>query len=195
MNKTLQLIVFLFLIGLMAMALGCKNIQKFKESREELKASNEEQTEVIADILIEESPDSSEVIEEVTNTDSLFFAYERTPCFGRCPIFQLKVYQSGFAVYNGTNFVDYIGIYKYRFEQSTLNELKNALNSADFFAMQDVYDNEQVMDLPARIVEANFDGNKKKVMGRYNLPKEFKELTQTIDKIFENIEWKAHSEN
>ena len=125
----------------------------------------------------------------------MFLAYERTPCFGRCPIFKLKVYQSGFAVYNGINFVDYIGTYHFTFEKSVLEELNEALEKARFLEMNDSYDNEQVMDLPSRIIEASFQGQRKKVIGRYILPQEFKELTQTIDKIFENVEWQAHSQN
>ena len=42
MNKALHTLFFLLFISFLAMALGCKNIQKFKDSREELKTESKE---------------------------------------------------------------------------------------------------------------------------------------------------------
>jgi len=170
---------------------SCKNIKKFKEARAENKAEKEQ--EVMLDEQMEEPIEIEE--ELVIVFDSLYLSYEKTPCFGRCPTFQLKVYQSGFATYNGTNFVDFIGYYKYKFNQETLDKIKMALHESDYFNMKDSYDNEHVTDLPAKIIGANMDGVSKTVVGRYNLPTEFKELYKKLDNIFENVEWQPHSEN
>jgi len=191
MNKILKNIFFFAFIFSLAAALGCKNIKKFKEARAENKAEKEQVVE------IDETVNELEEVKEevVIESDSLYFSYQKTPCFGRCPTFELKVYQSGFATYNGTNFVDFIGFYKYSFDQETLDSVKSALHESDFFKMKDSYDNEHVTDLPAKIIGANIDGISKTVTGRYNLPDEFKELYKTLDKIFENVEWQPHSEN
>ena len=39
--------------------------------------------------------------------DSVLLLYSRTPCFGMCPVFELKVLKSGKAFYNGKNFTDF----------------------------------------------------------------------------------------
>lgn len=191
MNRTLKIILFFtMLIGISVM-FSCKNFKKFKEARAENKAEKEQQAE-----LEEQAEEVTEKEEEVViATDSLYFSYQKTPCFGRCPTFELKVYQSGFATYNGTNFVDFIGFYKYNFDQETMDSIKAALHESDFFNMKDSYDNEHVSDLPAKIIGANIDGLSKKVTGRYGLPDEFKELYKALDKIFENVEWTPHSGN
>ena len=182
---------------------GCKDFRKFKESRSELKQekkvrkdARKEEKENLASAEIDDIETPKEVEElKTNNTDSLYFSYKRTPCFGRCPIFKLKIYNSGYATYDGTNFVDYIGLYKASISKGTLDSLESALKEANFFWLEDAYDNENVTDLPSRIVEVNLNGKHKKVIGRYQFPEELKQLYIKLDKLFEHIEWEPHSEN
>src|SRR5262245_38911323 len=44
--------------------------------------------------------------------DSLFFHMERTPCFGRCPVYKLDVYRSGYATFDGSQNTPLIGQYR-----------------------------------------------------------------------------------
>ena len=41
--------------------------------------------------------------------DSLFFTLTKTPCFGKCPAYTVKVYRSGFSTYNGKSHVEKTG--------------------------------------------------------------------------------------
>lgn len=204
MNKSITYLAVICIAVAMISVSGCKDFKQFKESRSELKQEKKERKEALkaekeaqkSDIVEVEKVENVEVIEEKDNAgDSLYFSYQRTPCFGRCPIFKLKVFNSGFATYDGTNFVDYIGLYKAQISQKTLDELEDALKEANFFWLDDSYDNENVTDLPSRIIEVNLNGKYKKVVGRYQFPEELKELFKKLDKLFENIEWEPHSEN
>ena len=184
---------------------GCKVFQDFSEKRKvtkekqaerklEWQAQKEAEKEQ-AKLELEESKKEIDKEAEINDSDSLFFSYEKTPCFGRCPSFKLKIYNSGYSTYDGTNFVDYIGFYKTNFDQTFLDRISLTLDSAGFYDMYDQYDNSNVMDLPSTIIEAKINGVNKKVIGRYNLPQEFKELRKNLDNIFENVEWEAHSKN
>jgi len=39
--------------------------------------------------------------EKVAPGDSLFVSLSRTPCYGRCPIYKLDIYDSGYSEYEG----------------------------------------------------------------------------------------------
>lgn len=193
-------IMALFVISLISLP-ACKDFRKFKESRaalnqkkQEAKEANEA-TEVIEDEAGPKTESENVNEEKEIIKDSLFFSYERTPCFGRCAIFKLKIYDSGRASYDGTNFVDNIGFFKSQLSIETLGEIESYLKEANFFWLEDTYDNKNVTDLPSRIIEVNKNGKYKKVIARYQFPEELKQLFIKLDNLFETIDWEPHSEN
>ena len=53
--------------------------------------------------------------------DSLFFSIERTPCFGACRAYSIKIYRSGFATYEGRMNVDLMGTHSTRIALSLIH--------------------------------------------------------------------------
>ena len=179
------------LLASILLAGSCQTFKDHKQARLKLKERKNQ------DITIEEEPeiDSTTVNVEELNGDSLFFYYEKTPCFGRCPIFKMSVYHSGFATYDGINFVENIGYHKSKISSEQVESIKELLNNIDFFSLQDKYDNENIMDIPAKVIEARYNGHQKRVLARYNAPEPLREAFKEIDKLFENTEWTPYSSN
>lgn len=169
---------------------SCQKFRDHKKARMTLKEKKEERknTENV-------SNDTLTLETEKVVSDSLFFYYEKTPCFGRCPIFKLTIYHSGFATYDGINFVDNIGFHKAKLKFEQMGKIRDLLNGINFFSLDDTYDNEHVMDIPARIIEARYDGKKKRILARYQAPQELRDVFNEIDKLFENTEWEPYSSN
>jgi hypothetical protein len=128
---------------------------------------------------------------QMNNSDSLLISYERTPCFGRCPVFKIKVYESGYTTYQGVNFVEYMGYFYTRIDASKLAEIKAAISASDFFSLEDRYDNEQVMDLPSKIYQVDIEGMNKRITARYQVPESLNILGQKMEKIFEGTAWQG----
>ena len=108
--------------------------------------------------------------------DSLFCRYERTPCFGRCPVFELKIYRSGYAVYEGKNFVDLIGFYHTTFTATSLQKINDTAEAIKYFSLKDSYDNPYVTDLPTITTEIHTEKHNKSVAARYQSPAELQTL-------------------
>ena len=73
------------------------------------------------------SPDTIVMVVEkpVEPIDSLVISFSKTPCFGRCPVYKVKVYESGFATYEGLNFAEKLGLYSYRFSNEEIEAIRN----------------------------------------------------------------------
>ncbi len=126
---------------------------------------------------------------EATHQDSTFAIYQRTPCFGMCPYFNLTIYESGYAVYEGKNFVDLIGFYHARFDKSSLQKIKETAESIQYFSLDEKYDNPNVTDLPTTTTGIMKEGVLKTVAARYKAPKALESVYQVLDELIEDAKW------
>ncbi|MEO8067360.1 MAG: DUF6438 domain-containing protein [Flavobacteriales bacterium] len=121
--------------------------------------------------------------------DSLFFSIKRTPCFGKCPVYQINVYRSGYATYTGTNNTDLLGDHVGHIGADTLALLLNKAEALGFFGLQDKYDG-QVTDLPSTIVRVVSKDRNKQVLGRVKAPQAFKDLVLYAEELLLKAPWK-----
>ena len=137
-------------------------------------------------VSVNEVPEVSEA-----RPDSVLAIYERTLCFGMCPYFNMKIYSSGYAVYEGKNFVDMIGLYHTTFDLTSLQKLDQTIQRIGYLGMQDEYDNPRVTDLPT-VITGYWNGEEmKKVADRYKGPDELEELYQVLDEMIQGAAWTA----
>ncbi len=121
--------------------------------------------------------------------DSLLFQFERRPCFGRCPVYKIMIFESGYTTYQGVNFVDYMGYYYSRIPQAEVASIYAKIAEVDFFSLEDKYDNENITDLPSMIFRANAMGQDKRIIARYEVPDALIDLGKEIDAMFAETEW------
>ena len=121
--------------------------------------------------------------------DSLVVLLKRTPCYGKCPIYILKIYASGYATYEGKNFVEMEGNYAGKMGKESIAALLKKVDEINFFELKNIYDS-NVSDLPSAHIYINKGGNKKQIINRHGGPKELKELASIIDEHVKKTEWK-----
>lgn len=158
---------------LSVVALGCANKRNAKTSAPEPSESTTEQTST--DIVIESEP--------APPTDP-FVYYERTHCFGTCPVFVFTMNYDGTCYYEGRNFVDRIGSYKAQAPDALTGRIRDAAQRVNYFELDSLYDEPMLMDLPAVITK--IDG--KEVVLRYNGP-DLRSLYTLLDEAIEEMTW------
>jgi len=120
--------------------------------------------------------------------DSLFFSLERTPCFGACPAFRIKIYRSGSATYEGRGNVERMGMHSGSVTPEMMEDLLTKAEGYGFFGMNDTYD-AQVTDLPSTIIQVNSNGRMKKVVARVGTPPAFKSFAGYAERALTPLEW------
>ncbi|NNC83857.1 MAG: hypothetical protein HKN79_09775 [Flavobacteriales bacterium] len=129
------------------------------------------------------------VIVQRYEQDSLLLQFERRPCFGRCPVYKIKVFESGYTTYEGVNFVEYMGYYQARLSAAEIASIYQMVAEADYFSLNDRYDNENIMDLPSMIFRVQAMGKDKRIVARYEIPDELNRFAEQIDQLFADTDW------
>jgi len=114
---------------------------------------------------------------------------QRTPCFGRCPIYTLTVYEDGRAEYFGKNFAPREGKWTAAVSLELMEQLKVFANEIGYFELENVYDKEAVTDVPSTITSLRTEAGLKTVVNRFDAPGELYRFEQYFDELFMNVEW------
>jgi hypothetical protein len=110
----------------------------------------------------------------------LLIELERTPCYGYCPVYTVKIDKSGKGLFEGVENVDNIGRFSFSLHPDELMEIENAFNHADFYQLKNIYYG-QVSDLPTTYITYIKDGKRKKIMDYYGAPEELRNLENSIE--------------
>lgn len=122
--------------------------------------------------------------------DSLFFTIRRTPCFGKCKAYEINVYRSGYATFNGHSNVELEGMHQGHVGMDTLNTLLSQAEKIDFFGLEDSYDNKGVTDLPSTIIQIAANGKTKRVIGRVGTPESLKSYITSVEELLYPMPWR-----
>jgi len=112
--------------------------------------------------------------------DQLIIEMEKTPCYGYCPVYTLKIDQAGNGIFKGVENTDHVGLFTFRLKKEEIAGLRSAFEQAGFFELKDRY-HEHVTDLPTTYLSYRFDGKEKKIMDYYGAPQELKDLEKQIE--------------
>jgi len=126
--------------------------------------------------------------------DSLFASIKHTPCYGRCPIFSAKIYNSGYAVYEGKRFVERIGVYSTRFSKDQMDQIIKKANDIGYFSLEDQYDR-PVTDFPTTHTTLNAGRKSKTIKNRVGGPESLKEYENFLDSLLNNASWTKMADN
>lgn len=127
--------------------------------------------------------------------DSLFFSMERTPCYGRCAVYKLHIFRSGYATFEALRFVEgKEGLYQAKFTKEELKSLTEKIEEIKYFGLADEY-NSPVTDLPSVITSVNLKGKKKSIKDRHQAPPELRQLEKFAEDLLNGKDWKKTVEN
>lgn len=121
--------------------------------------------------------------------DSLFVYLERTPCYGQCPMYKFKIYNSGYALYEGKRFVEKLGSYETRLSAAVLDEIKAKVKEINYFGFKDQYP-KTASDFPSVKTAIIIDGQRKEIMNGTGAPSALREFEKYLDSVKDSAVWK-----
>ncbi len=147
---------------------------------------------IVEDTVSQPWPDESEeqknrILKGVV--DSLFFKIERTSCFGRCPTYEISVFNSGYVLYHGKRNVKLIGFYQTFIGDEQLKLILQKAQEADFFNLDEKYDG-NMTDVPSTITVLQQNDNIKLVVDRVRGPEQLKQFQREMDELLFNLDYK-----
>jgi hypothetical protein len=126
---------------------------------------------------------------------------ERTPCFGRCPVYTVAITKSGLVRYEGRRFVADSGADSARIAPEAVDSLLAELNQGGYFGFDDRYVSgapacgPYATDLPSAITSVD-DGDLSKQIqhdhGCSHAPANLASLEKRIDEVAGTSKWTGH---
>jgi hypothetical protein len=124
--------------------------------------------------------------------ENLVFSLRRTPCYGKCPAFEIKVFKDGTATYNGIAHVSRTGKYTAKVSESVLKEIYAKAAAANFFELSDAYPLQaaEISDLPKVYTFVRQGENSKFITNNFDAPPQLMAFESQIEKLLEKLDWK-----
>lgn len=122
---------------------------------------------------------------------------KKTPCYGKCPVFEANFYNDGRAEYFGKMNVKKMGSYASRIDDSTLKSIRSKAGEVGYFDLYNTYPTGEVKiaDLPTTITSVRIGDMIKTVSNKYQGPEELKIFEDFLLEIVDRLEWTKTLEN
>jgi len=120
---------------------------------------------------------------------SLVLSITTTPCFGKCPIYELSVFSNREVFFNGIRFTDIEGQQHGVLSQAQYDSIIEQANSAKLLEAKSEYDNPAITDLATTNIVFLQNGKKVTIKARYDVPKEIQDFVQFAYEMTSHVKW------
>lgn len=128
-----------------------------------------------------------------SSKDSLLIAISKSPCFGRCPFYDAKIFDNGYALFNGKRDTKNIGLFETTFTKTQLEELLEEAHKINYLSFPDSFYNAGLADFPSTITTVKLNGKTKTIFnGVPSAPEELKNFQERLHLFFtnEDVKWR-----
>ncbi|MEM7105195.1 MAG: DUF6438 domain-containing protein [Bacteroidota bacterium] len=158
----------------------------------ELAGSKQTPVEVSNEPPLVPPPPSIPEPETLAEEASLVASMEKRPCFGNCPVYELKVYDDGFVTFYGKAFVPKIGKYRAIASKSKIVDLMILAEEINYFSFNDQYpdkDNRIMYEFPVTVTYLKMEGQEKIIQNRHDGPVSLKRFEKIFESLFMELNW------
>lgn len=120
----------------------------------------------------------NQTINKIKNT---LVSFRKTPCYGYCPVFEIRINNNGKVFYNGIQNVLIKGKKEFQLSNKEFETLKEKLAKTSFSSYKTSYNNPRLMDAPSSYIKHN----NKEIQLRVwkNVPTALVNLTKYIENL------------
>jgi hypothetical protein len=108
--------------------------------------------------------------------------YSKGPCFGKCPIFTMTIYNTGLVKYYGRRYTTKNGKHEKMLDKKSYTDLVNSFRKNRFWRFDDTYGMDLV-DAPTTTISFSDKDKVKTIKGKSQFPDKLIELMVKLDTI------------
>ncbi|MEM9847230.1 MAG: DUF6438 domain-containing protein [Bacteroidota bacterium] len=143
--------------------------------------------------------DSSELVlidEVAQEKPQLIASIERTACYGRCPVYQAKIFSNGLVLYEGKKHVSNMGLFEAYILEDQIDHLLAQADSVQFFDLSASYPEhgQKIYDLPSTQIFIRKAESEKTVLNNHSAPKTLRAYESYFEQFLDNLAWKKVEE-
>lgn len=140
-----------------------------------------------------DSKGESEIPIPVTPTVLLMAKINRTPCYGKCPVFTIELFDNGVVKYNGVAFVDKKGIFTAKVTPAFIANIQSKALSIKYLSLENKYPIAPVViaDLPTTTTFIRIGEEGKQITNNFDAPRDLIDFENWLEHEFEKLDWQA----
>jgi uncharacterized protein DUF6438 len=118
-------------------------------------------------------------------------AFEKTACYGKCPVYQVKFYNDGKVTWYGRMYVDRMGWHEARVEPAVLKSIRSKAHETGYLDFESEYPTERrIADLPGTITYVRIGDVEKQVSDTHDAPEKLKEFEAFLEGLINGLDWR-----
>lgn len=118
----------------------------------------------------------------------------KSPCYGRCPVFTLSIYEGGIASFKGDRYTVRTGLWVKQLDKETYEDLLRAFRGANLWQFDNVYRGEYY-DAPTVSITYYEEGDVKTILGKDGRPYQVLQLEAILDDLARSEGWEQLGSN
>lgn len=141
------------------------------------------------------SPQETEqetIFTDIAKGDSLFASVKKGYCFGTCPVYVMKIYNSGYVKLEGKANLDQVGVFSAQLTKKQMMAFVDYAVEMNYMGLDDEYDNIYISDLPETTSSIVLNGKRKSVRRRHGYPKSIVVFEKMFASLLETEKWTQH---
>ena len=117
--------------------------------------------------------------------------YQKTACFGKCPVYQVKFYSDGKVTWYGQMNVERKGWYETKVDKTVLTDIRDKAHAAKYWDFSGEYPTGQkVADLPSTVTFIRAGDTQKTVVNTHQAPPELEAFEEYLEGIINGLDWR-----
>ena len=134
-----------------------------------------------------EEPQSEDPKEEVYQV----ILYKKTPCFGKCPVYEVKFMSDGKVTWYGKMNVERMGWHEANVEWKVIKDIQMKADALGYWGFYEEYPVEnKVADLPTTITSVRLGDMIKTVRNTHDAPEKLEEFEKYLSGVIEGLAWR-----
>ncbi len=116
---------------------------------------------------------------------------QRTPCYGKCPVFTIELYKDGLVKYNGMAYVERKGNFTAKVNTEFIKNIQDKALSIKYLSFENKYPIAPVTiaDLPTTTTYMRIGDEGKLITDNFDAPKNLIEFENWLAHAFDKLEW------
>ncbi len=116
---------------------------------------------------------------------------QKTPCYGKCPAFEIKFEATGVATYIGKKHVKRLGTWTATIGGKEYTTILEAAQKINYFNLSRTYpeDGKFITDLPFTITSLHFGSDKHKIRNNIDAPEDLISYENFLIELGESLKW------
>ena len=148
-------------------------------------------------VVVEEVPRVEEVFEEPEviviehEPVELIASIKKTPCFGKCPVFEIKLFSDGVVNYIGKKNVEKLGVYEANISTEEAKMLIDDISKLGYFSLEENYPNNgrKIDDLPNTVTFVKNKTESHTITNNHQAPRNLNQIENLLLQKLEVLEY------